>query len=347
VTVFNKTLKKTTQAVVVHEELYGNIDLQPGATDRPLVTFAVFAYNQERFIRQAVEGAFAQTYSPLEIVLTDDCSSDQTFELMRKLASEYKGPHRIVVRRNITNQGVLRHVLDIFHVAKGKYVVCAAGDDISFPDRVDVLVSVFSRTPADVVALDSDSLALSDDGRIGGVSFKRRQSTIHGATAAYDRQFFLDLPYPVEKVMLEDRVFSWVIASRKKRYLHINKPLILYRQSESSIANFGKNGDYVAKLRRQCALGVQAARYILYCFDRPTGIPRLYSLSLRLELSALQNLSDSSHSILLWRTVLYAFARARWAIPIILYSGSSWQILIAKLVNAVRRLAGAGALRLW
>ena len=46
------------------------------ASDRPLVTFALFAYNQEKYIREAVEGAFAQTYAPLEIILSDDCSTD-------------------------------------------------------------------------------------------------------------------------------------------------------------------------------------------------------------------------------------------------------------------------------
>ena len=45
--------------------------------DRPLVTFALFAYNQEQYIREAVEGAFSQTYEPLEIILSDDCSSDR------------------------------------------------------------------------------------------------------------------------------------------------------------------------------------------------------------------------------------------------------------------------------
>jgi len=49
-------------------------------TDRPLVTFALVAYNQEQYIREAVEGAFAQTYEPLEIILSDDCSSDRTVE---------------------------------------------------------------------------------------------------------------------------------------------------------------------------------------------------------------------------------------------------------------------------
>ena len=55
--------------------------------DRPLVTFALFAYNQEQYIREAIEGAFAQTYQPLEIILSDDCSTDRTFEIMREMGS--------------------------------------------------------------------------------------------------------------------------------------------------------------------------------------------------------------------------------------------------------------------
>jgi hypothetical protein len=47
--------------------------------ERPFVTFALFVYNQEKYIREAVEGAFSQTYEPLEIILSDDCSTDRTF----------------------------------------------------------------------------------------------------------------------------------------------------------------------------------------------------------------------------------------------------------------------------
>jgi len=44
------------------------------AQEKSLITLALVAYNQERFISEALEGAFAQTYSPLEIILSDDCS---------------------------------------------------------------------------------------------------------------------------------------------------------------------------------------------------------------------------------------------------------------------------------
>jgi glycosyltransferase involved in cell wall biosynthesis len=70
-------------------------EMPDNPTDRSLVTFALFAYNQEKYIREAVEGALAQTYEPLEIILSDDCSSDRTFETMREMAATYDGPHQV------------------------------------------------------------------------------------------------------------------------------------------------------------------------------------------------------------------------------------------------------------
>src|SRR5690606_870089 len=66
-----------------------------GRQYRPLVTFAVLAYQQEDLIRQAIEAAFAQTYSPLEIILSDDGSGDRTFEVIERMAAAYDGPHSV------------------------------------------------------------------------------------------------------------------------------------------------------------------------------------------------------------------------------------------------------------
>ena len=84
--------------------------------NKPLVTFIVISYNQEAFIRDGVEGAFSQTYSPLEIVLSDDCSRDRTFEIMQELAAAYRGPHRVILNRNpigsvASSRGTRRRVL--------------------------------------------------------------------------------------------------------------------------------------------------------------------------------------------------------------------------------------------
>ncbi|MDF1637584.1 glycosyltransferase [Alcanivorax jadensis] len=111
--------------------------------DRPLVTLALFSYNQQRYVKEAVEAALNQDYEPLEIILSDDCSTDKTFELIKECASNYSGPHEVVVRKNKENMGVALHFDFLMREAKGGLVVIAAGDDVSLPYRVSALVGVY------------------------------------------------------------------------------------------------------------------------------------------------------------------------------------------------------------
>ena len=104
--------------------------------DRPLVTLFVLAYRQEGFVRAAIEGAFAQTWSPLEIILSDDASPDGTFRVMQEMAAAYSGPHRLVLNRNEKNLGLTAHVSRVMALATGGFVVQNAGDDVSHPERV-------------------------------------------------------------------------------------------------------------------------------------------------------------------------------------------------------------------
>ncbi|RYZ52291.1 MAG: glycosyltransferase [Sphingobacteriales bacterium] len=111
--------------------------------EMPLVTFALFAFNQENYIEEAVEGAFSQTYSPLEIILSDDCSTDRTFEILEEKVLSYTGPHKVRLNRNVPNVGLIAHVTKVQEMATGAFIVTAAGDDISMPDRVAELVEVW------------------------------------------------------------------------------------------------------------------------------------------------------------------------------------------------------------
>ena len=61
-------------------------------------------------MRASIEAAFAQTWSPLEILLSDDCSPDGTFAVMQEMAAAYSGPHRVILNRNPKNLGITAHV---------------------------------------------------------------------------------------------------------------------------------------------------------------------------------------------------------------------------------------------
>ncbi|MGC1863480.1 MAG: glycosyltransferase family A protein [Methylocystis sp.] len=112
---------------------------------RPLVTFALLAYNQERYVREAIEGAFAQTYEPLEIILSDDCSPDRTFEIMQEMAASFRGHHVVRCRRRERNLGLAGHINVVISEASGELIAWAAGDDISLPERVSLLAAPMSE----------------------------------------------------------------------------------------------------------------------------------------------------------------------------------------------------------
>jgi len=138
------------------------------ASDKPLLTFMVCAYNQEKFIREAVESAFAQTYSPLEIVLSDDCSTDHTFEIMRELANTYRGPHRLILNRNSTNLGLAGHSNRLAELARGQLWVGAAGDDVSLPNRVEVVYQAWEHSGRRAMGIQGGYIDIDEKGIIIG-----------------------------------------------------------------------------------------------------------------------------------------------------------------------------------
>ena len=138
--------------------------LQKHDTEKPLVTFALFAYNQQDFITEAVEAALLQIYSPLEIILSDDCSTDDTFEVIQKLASNYHGPHKIILNRNTQNLGIGGHINHIMNISEGELIVVAAGDDISLPMRTSVLVEHWLNCNRKPHSLYSKSMVIDSNG---------------------------------------------------------------------------------------------------------------------------------------------------------------------------------------
>lgn len=77
-------------------------------TDNELISFFALTYNQEKYIEESLKGLLSQTYSPLEIIISDDCSTDKTFEIIKKVVSDYKGTNKILINRNEKNLGLIK-----------------------------------------------------------------------------------------------------------------------------------------------------------------------------------------------------------------------------------------------
>jgi len=219
--------------------------------EHPLVTFILFSFNQEKYIRAAIEGAFCQTWQPLEIILSDDGSTDGTFGIMQEMAAAYRGPHRIVVRQSPRNLGIGPHVAAATSLAAGEFLVFAAGDDISYPERTTVLAGLWLESGRNAMAIDSGFDAIDRNGAEiphQGKRQARRGFTfssaiesnefITGATAAYDRRIFSEFPPILKTTVHEDCILPFRAFLLGGYVDAVDKALIAYRQEVGISATY-------------------------------------------------------------------------------------------------------------
>lgn len=133
----------------------------------PLVSFVIFCYQQEAYIAAAVEGALQQDYPNLEILISDDCSPDRTFEIVQELVSKYKGPHQVRVNRNATNLGLGTHINYVLSQLNGDFICWNAGDDIPLFSKVSKLVAPMIEDEQ-VMGVDSGVHEIDLKGRVIG-----------------------------------------------------------------------------------------------------------------------------------------------------------------------------------
>ncbi|RXP45407.1 glycosyltransferase family 2 protein [Lutibacter sp. HS1-25] len=226
--------------------------------EQPLITFALFAYNQEEFIREAVNGAFSQTYSPLEIILSDDCSSDRTFEIMQEMVKEYKGPHHIILNKTKQNKGLAEHINQVFQLIKGEWVVMAAGDDTSFPHRVQTIHNYIDENCTAILSGYIRKYENEDRSEMCGISSLKHYTLEYiskdisrlgvGAAYAYKVENIISsIDYP--PILGEDRVFPYEAAIHGEIY-HIPDLLLRKRHLESSLTQVDRQENIEKAIER-------------------------------------------------------------------------------------------------
>ena len=134
---------------------------------KPLVTYVLLTYNQEKYIRMSVKAAFSQIYEKLEIIINDDNSSDATFEIISDLVSNYNGPHKIKINKNNINLGLASNFNKAMNDSSGDIIVISAGDDISLSHRVKSTVEFFNSYPNATAVLLS-ARKIDENGKLIG-----------------------------------------------------------------------------------------------------------------------------------------------------------------------------------
>ncbi len=300
--------------------------------DHHLVTFAVISYNQELYIAEAVQSALAQTYSPLEIVISDDGSTDATFEVIQQIVANYSGPHKVILQKNQPNLGLAGNVNRVWELSSGDLVVFQGGDDISLPQRTEKLVTEWlSHDPRPDLVFSGVTLIDKAGKPIGqrtglithslGVAETvtgTRPFVAGGCAAAYARQLHCFVGPLNNGVIAEDFVYSFR-ALLGNGVAGLPDLLVNYRQHDQSI---------IGELLQSKAQGVPSKKFLqghlalLFEYERAMKAHQTKSFYLRWrlgrriasterELNILQARNYANLSTLIWSMVTF---RLRFAL---------------------------------
>ena len=107
-----------------------------------LVSVITPVYNAETVIGKTLESVFAQTYKDIEIVLVDDCSTDNS----QSVIEEYRKEHpEIVYFRQRVNQGAGAARNKALELAKGQYVAFLDADDLWYPEKTEKQINLLNE----------------------------------------------------------------------------------------------------------------------------------------------------------------------------------------------------------
>jgi glycosyltransferase involved in cell wall biosynthesis/SAM-dependent methyltransferase len=209
---------------------------QPGIqiTEHPLVSIAITTYNRGRFLRQCIDSVLNQTHAPLEIIVVDDGSTDDTRAILEGYGS------RIQALVNEQNRGIAYTKNRALRATseQARYVGILDSDDYQHPRFVERCVSYLEQHPSIGLAYTNDIL-VDERGRElqrrsavhpwdvetwlrtcnlrGDTWLARRELVMH--TALHDETLSLDVDYDLFYQLLEVTQFG-----------HLNEFLIFYRQ---------------------------------------------------------------------------------------------------------------------
>lgn len=110
-----------------------------------VVTIACICYNQAPFLEETVQSILAQTYSPLDIWVLDDASTDNSREIIQSLGSRYPSINVYCSQENIGHNRLFNQFLGEYN---GQAIIDLAADDLLHPDRVAAGVDALRKDPS-------------------------------------------------------------------------------------------------------------------------------------------------------------------------------------------------------
>mgnify|MGYP000846408935 FL=1 len=226
----------------------------------PLVSVIIPGYNHAPYLRERIDSVLEQDYPNFEVFLMDDCSSDNSREIME----EYRGKEHIKdILFNDRNTGntFIQWKKGIV-IANGEYIWIAESDDVAEKSFLTKMVAKL-QTVADAVYAFSHSTIIGANGELlpniwDGRSRYSHDGIYESRFFCLTRMIFYNAPYNASMVVFRKRFFAeipddylqfrhngdycfWLLMSMMGRVLEVNEPLNRFRQHDRKVSADGKD----------------------------------------------------------------------------------------------------------
>ena len=222
---------------------------------QPLVSVIIPNYNHARYLEQRLDSVFGQTYPNFEVIILDDCSTDNSLEVINR----YKdNPHLSQIVVNETNSGSPFKQWDKgIHLAKGELIWIAESDDYCELNMLEELVGAYLAKPNVVVAFSSYIMFDDEGGKYipptHGTAYYYGKDFVskwlamdcvirNASGAVFKKDAFLQIPNSYANL----RQLFWVMIAEHGYVAYVNKNLTYFRIT-NGVTSVNNKSSIVAK----------------------------------------------------------------------------------------------------
>lgn len=225
------------------------------------VDILLATYNGEKYLQEQIESILNQTYTNFRLLISDDCSSDKTLEIIEEYA---KRDNRIVIFKNEENLGIVRNFEFLMCQVTSKYFMFSDQDDIWKKDKieksVDKIEEGYGLVYTDLEVVDNNLEVMYESyWKLKGFDKKvRRYSNfdslylnnyITGCTVISKKEYIEKvLPIPKNTSYVLHDYWLPIIVSQEAKLGYIDEPLIKYRQHKNNKIGSKKKSDSLNSL---------------------------------------------------------------------------------------------------
>lgn len=153
-----------------------------------LISIITTAYNSEKYIAETIRSILKQTYPKFELIIIDDCSTDNTYPILEEFQ---KQDQRIKLIKNDCNRKQAFSRNKAINLAGGKYIAFIDADDIAHPDRLKTQLEFMELNPNIDVCGSYYSLFNAN-----GIKFKQKPPITHAEIECQMRLFGNCIAFP-------------------------------------------------------------------------------------------------------------------------------------------------------